>query len=314
MLTKTKRRVLFYLAIFIFLLLSAPVIFYSLGYGIGSDFKLHKTGGIFIKASESGAVVAVNKKNKNTSLLANSALIKNLLSGAYQTTVEKDNFWKWSKTLAVLPEMVTERNVLLVPKNAEIKILGTTTPALGIQKPKFPGVKKFWAIPKTDDFLILGDDGKFYKNKDMPAGKAGPFDVIGQWGNAALNILKSKKNSLFDENFSRIIYWDEENIDSYWISDLNKIPEWEKNSITNPERGLHILSASPIKEVKFYPGWPDYLLIASGNSIYVAEMERAGGQNIFPIYKGREPKIIRVDVGKLILLDDKNYIEIALPR
>src|SRR3989338_2287102 len=200
MLTKTRRRVLFYLAIFIFLLFVAPIIFYSLGYGIGSDFKLHKTGGIFIKASEAGAVLTVDKKNKNTSLLANSALIKNLLPGKYQVSVEKEDFWKWSKIIAVLPEMVAERDVLLVPKKAEIKILGTTTPALEIKNPKFPGVKKFWIIPKTNDFLILGDDGGFYKNKDI-------FDVIGQCSTTTFKILKSKKNSFFDENFSRIIYW-----------------------------------------------------------------------------------------------------------
>lgn len=301
MLTKTKRRVLFYLALFIFLLLSAPVIFYSLGYGIGSDFQLHKTGGIFIKASEAGAKITADKKNKNTSLLTNSALIKNLLPGEHQVSVEKDGFWKWSKTFIVLPNMVANRSVLLVPKNAEIKILGTTTPPLKIKKPKFPGVKKFWAIPKTEDFLILGDDGSFYKNKDI-------LDVIGQWGTTTFNILKSKKNSFFDENFSRIIYWSEENIDSYWISDLDKMPEWEK------DRSLHILSASPIRDVKFYPGWPDYLLVASGNSIYVVEMERAGGQNISPIYKGKEPKMVLLDASKLILLDDKNYIEIILPK
>ena len=307
MLTKTRRRVLFYLAIFIFLLFVAPIIFYSLGYGIGSDFRLHKTGGIFIKASEAGAVVTVDKKNKNTSLLANSALIKNLLPGEYQVSVEKDGFWKWAKTLAVRPEMVANRFVLLVPKRAEIKILGTTTPALEIKKPEFPGVKKSWIISKTGDFLILGDDGKFYKNKD-------PFDVAGQWGTTTLIALKSKKNSFFDENFERIIYWNEENIDSFWISDLDKMPEWEKNSAENPERGLHVLSASPIKDVRFYPDWPDNLLAASGDSIYVVEMELTGGQNIFPIYKGSAPKIISLESGQLILLDSKNYIEVTLPK
>ncbi|KKT57426.1 MAG: hypothetical protein UW81_C0024G0005 [Candidatus Giovannonibacteria bacterium GW2011_GWC2_44_9] len=301
MLTKTKRRVLFYLATLIFVLLSAPVILYSLGYGIGSDFKLHKTGGIFIKASGAGANVTVDKKNKSTSLLANSALIKNLLPGEHQVAVEKDGFWKWSKTFAVLPEIVAERFVLLVPKNTEIKILGTTTPTLETKKPKFPGVKKFWAIPKTDNFLILGDDGSFYRDKDL-------FDIIGQWGTTTFNILKSNKNSFFDETFSRVIYWGEENIDSYWISDLDKMPEWEK------ERGLHILSASPINDVRFYPGWPDYLMVTSGDSIYVVEMEQAGGQNIFPIHKGKQPKIIQIDAGKLILLDETNYIEVTLPK
>lgn len=69
MLTKTKRRVLFYLAILIFLTSLFPVILYSLGYGIGSDFKLTKTGGIFIKALEANAVMAVDKNIKSTSLL-----------------------------------------------------------------------------------------------------------------------------------------------------------------------------------------------------------------------------------------------------
>ena len=301
MLTKTKRRVLFYLATLIFVLLSAPVILYSLGYGIGSDFKLHKTGGIFIKASGAGANVTVDKKNKSTSLLANSALIKNLLPGEHQVAVEKDGFWKWSKTFAVLPEIVAERFVLLVPKNTEIKILGTTTPTLETKKPKFPGVKKFWAIPKTDNFLILGDDGSFYRDKDL-------FDIIGQWGTTTFNILKSNKNSFFDETFSRVIYWGEENIDSCWISDLDKMPEWEK------ERGLHILSASPINDVRFYPGWPDYLMVTSGDSIYVVEMEQAGGQNIFPIHKGKQPKIVQIDPGKLFLFDETNYIEVTLPK
>ena len=92
------------------------------------------------------------------------------------------------------------------------------------------------------------------------------------------------------------------------------MPEWERSLTANPARSLHILSASPIRDVRFYPGWPDYLLVASGDSIYVVEMERAGGQNIFPIYKGKAPKMISAETNQLILLDDKNYIEAVLPR
>ena len=71
MLTKTKRRVLFYLAILVFLLLLFPVILYSFGYGIGSDFKLHKTGGVFIKVSEAslGAAQPIEIKGTDSAAL-----------------------------------------------------------------------------------------------------------------------------------------------------------------------------------------------------------------------------------------------------
>ena len=129
--------------------------------------------------------------------------------------------------------------------------------------------------------------------------------------------MRGKQSSVFDENQSRIIYWDENGVYAYWVDDLKKMPEWEKNlkDQNQPERGLRVLSASPINGVLPYPAWPDQLMIASGNSIYVVEMDFAGGQNIFPIYKGKAPKIAFVDQSSnsLMLLDNGAYLEIKLP-
>ena len=62
MLTKRKRRALFYASIAIFAIVLFPIILYSLGYGITGDFQIKKTGGIYIEASESGADVFVEGK------------------------------------------------------------------------------------------------------------------------------------------------------------------------------------------------------------------------------------------------------------
>ncbi|OGF64591.1 hypothetical protein A2661_01345 [Candidatus Giovannonibacteria bacterium RIFCSPHIGHO2_01_FULL_45_24] len=302
MLTKRKRRVFFYISIFVFLFAALPIIFYSQGYRLGEDFALHKTGGVFIRTSESGALVRADKKNKQTSLINKSALVKNLLPGDYQISAEKEGFWPWSKRIEVLPEIVAERNALLVPKSPNMENLGTTSPRIEIPKPPYPSIKKFWEIPTTRDFIVLGEDGNFYKNRDN-------LDISGLWGATTYNILKSNKSSFFDENFLRIIYWDAHSIDAYWFGDFGLAPKWQK------ARELHVFySDSELADARFYPGWEDYLIVVSGDGIYTLEMDASGGQNIAPLYKGEKPKIVFMDkeIPALVIFDSGQYIRIKL--
>lgn len=303
MLTKRKRRALFYASIAVFAIVLFPIILYSLGYGITRDLKIRKTGGIYIKASESGADVFAEGKHKRTSLLGKNALIKNLLPGAYKVSVEKEGFWKWEKTLEVSSEMVEARNTLLIPKNIEGAVLGTSTPKIEKIISPFPSVKKFWLIPNTSDFLILGEDKKFYKNKE-------PMDVYKNFGREAAEILKSQKQSIFDETFSRLIYWDESIIDSYWFEDPEKMPQWQKDS---HQRVGPLRPAGAIRQVFSYPDWPDWLLVEMGNGVFALEMDISGGQNIFPIYKGKKPEIIFFEPDAITLKDDGNFLKITLP-
>ena len=304
MLTRTKRRFLFYTSVFIFIIMLVPILFYSLGYRVSSDFKILKTGGIFIQASQAGAELVIGARHKRTSFLGESALVKNLPPDTtYKISVLKDGFWPYIKELKVESETVTARNVLLIPQNIEGKILGTSTPKIEILKPNLPAVKRFWSIPGTNDFIILGDDGKFYRNKEL-------FDVAQAWGTTTYEILKGNKKSIFDENFSRLIYWDASVIDSYWIDKEDKLPRWQDQLFY---RIGPIKPTNSIRSVFSYPGWPDWLLIAMENGVFVLEIDHSGGQNVFPLYKGKKPDIISVEPDKIIILDDKRYIEITSP-
>ncbi len=331
MLTRKKRRVLFWISIVIFLILLVPVLFYSLGYTLGPDWTIKKTGGIFIQASESGANVYVDGKNiKGTSFFSANALIKNLSPGVHKVKVSKEGFSDWEKTLSVDSETVTNRTGLLIHKDpvgrfmdkTEItalppsgqfilkkKIVYAAVPAGSLEKQEalYFGVKKFWELPDTTDLIILGDDGNFYKNKNQ-------FNVIGNWGTTTADILKSDKNSFFTDASSRLIYWDRWSIDSYWIDNLDRMPQWEQNIEAKNLRLLHIYSADEeIRGVMPYPNYPDYLLVVLANGVYVLEMDPSGGQNIFTLYKGKAPNIISATSKLLILLDDGRYIEIKLP-
>ncbi len=348
MLTNKKRRVLLWLSVVAFIILLIPVFFYSLGYSLGPNWKLLKSGGIFIKATEAGASVFVHKdgfslitKKKNTSLLGHSALIENLSAGNYIVKVEKDGFWTWQKKLSVVAESVTAREILSVPTDPAGEILASSSPLSNAPKalkntkwfsilldapyqkksnilklsanlkPKilFSSARKFWVMP-NGDFLVFGDDGNFYLNNDK-------ISSIKNLSNEAISILKNSANSFFDVKNQRIIFWDQSSINSYWTDDLDKAPLWYKNTA---RLHIHTDEGNSIRKVLEYPGHPNYFLVAMQNGIFVMEEELAGGSatsadkpNIFPLYKGKSPEIIFTDSSSILIWDDNNFIEIKLP-
>ena len=171
MLTKKKRRIIFWFSILAFCVILIPVLLYSLGYRLDANWKIQKTGGIFIEASQTGAFIYIDgKENKKTSILSGNALIKNLTPSRHLVVIKKDGFWDWKKTLEIFPETVSSKTALLIPKDlsAEIVSHSTSTDASPYLKKNaifkenkliFSSVKKFWILPGTADLLILGEDG-----------------------------------------------------------------------------------------------------------------------------------------------------------
>ena len=297
MLTRKKRQVLFWFSILIFTALLVPVFLFSFGYGVGPGLKIQRTGGIAINSSQANALVAVNIfRRKKTSILGKSALIKNLVPGKYEVKVQKEGFWEWKKNLKVESEKVAFREALLVPLEINGEILGTTTPAVET-KPKLPpSVKKFWELKKSGEILILGEDKKFYRN-NKPENKI---------ATTTLEILKKSKNSFFSEDEQEIIVWDGKNVELFWIGEPDQMPLW-----MDKEHYISFSSEKTINDVKNYPNKADYLISSFENGIFAVEKEKPN--NIAPLYKGKNPKIISLEQDSLIFFDDDHYIKINLP-
>lgn len=329
MLTKRKRRFMFWATITAFFILSIFVLFYSLGYDFGPKWQLQKTGGIFIQANETGALVTVDgKTQKTTSLLSQNALIQNLNQGYHQVTVSKDSFKQWNKNLEVLPEMVSARDVVLLPNNPIVSVVATTTSELhqeyylqkniifryDAKKPKqvFVGVEKFWQLPKTNALLILGEDKNLYiNNRRVDQSTESSEPLLGLDVNVIptlLSLIDTKSNLIFDDGENRVIYWDAHTIGSYWIGKEDKMPQWQKT------RSILVLTIpSLIRNVMTFPRHGDYLLMEMGNGIWMLEMDAVGGQNLIPVYQGKEPKLIGKNSNTVFILDNKEYFSVALP-
>ncbi|MEK9175728.1 MAG: PEGA domain-containing protein [Patescibacteria group bacterium] len=329
MLTKRKRKFIFWITIVAFFILAIVVLFYSLGYRIGSKWQIQKTGGIFIQANQSGATVTMDgKKQKNTSLLSQNALIKNVGPGNHEIRVTKNMFYEWYKMFNVSPEIVTAYDVLLIPNKLSVQNIATTTyeltPAYYLSKhtiyqkdipkprPVFVGVEKFWQLPQSNTLLVLGEDKTFYiNNKKVDESTTTKETLLGLESDVAqilISLLRTKSNLIFDDSQNRVIYWDDHTIGSYWIGELDKMPQWQKT------RSILILTLpAKIRNIIAYPDHGDYLLMEMGGEIWALEMDSVNGQNFVPIYQGDNPKFLGKNTNTIFIQDNKQNFSIELP-
>src|SRR3989344_9375893 len=100
--TKRVKRMFFYSAVAVFLLLSYVVILYAQGYKYSfSEGKFQRTGAIALKANTGAKVYLDDELQGDTSFFSNSYGIDRLLPGTYKLGIQKDTYSSWQKTAAV---------------------------------------------------------------------------------------------------------------------------------------------------------------------------------------------------------------------
>lgn len=125
--TTRKRRILFFMSVLFFLLLTPILIEYSRGLRFDfENWQFVETGGFFFKiyAPTESQITIDNKPIKTTSAFSyfNNAFIQNLSPKVYKVKISKDGYQSWEKFLKIDPELVTEaQNVVLMPKDIEAK-------------------------------------------------------------------------------------------------------------------------------------------------------------------------------------------------
>jgi len=125
--TKRTRTILFIICLVLFLIVAPSVIFYSQGYRIDFETKkISQTGALFLKVWPKNVEIYFDGKlKKKTDFFFGSTLIENLLPKKYKVRVEKEGYFTWEKELEIKEkEVVDFKNIVLIPKNPNFKILG----------------------------------------------------------------------------------------------------------------------------------------------------------------------------------------------
>ena len=113
--TKRFKRILFYSAVAVFLVLSYVIILYEQGYKYSvSDGKFYRTGAVYLKTNVSANVYLNDKLLGNTSFFNNSYRLEGLLPGRYAIRIQKDSYSTWEKSVIVEEGFVTEFSKVLL--------------------------------------------------------------------------------------------------------------------------------------------------------------------------------------------------------
>src|SRR3990167_3565617 len=124
MLTRGKRRILFWLSVAVFLALVPVTVLYSLGYRFDRNFVLRKTGGLYIASDVSGSEIFINGElERRTNLLQSGVFVQNLAPNKYKVLVAREGYLGWSKELQIFSRFVSEARAVLVPAETNGKII-----------------------------------------------------------------------------------------------------------------------------------------------------------------------------------------------
>lgn len=176
--TIRERKMLFILAVLLFIVISPIIILYSLGYDF--DFfknKVIPTGGLYLNIMPKGVKIFIDgklEKENSPYALGSGIFIKDLPEKSYTLEIKKDDYYDWKKEIAVKSSLVTEfKHVLLAKKNPELiltnfKNIEEINKAEKIKKiEKILGVKiKNFSI-EDDLIFFLNDKSKLYQFEEQ---------------------------------------------------------------------------------------------------------------------------------------------------
>lgn len=275
--TKKTKRILFYSAVVIFVLLSYVVILYAQGYKYSfSEAKFFRTGSIFVKANEDAKVYVDDKFLNSTSFFGNSYTISGLLPGQYTVRLQKDDYGFWQKKVSVEEGLVSDYSkILLLPKSGEAKeSLKIEIKDLFYPTPKPTPTPSVKPTPKplpsktptfspvsvsTDPFYLK--NGVLFKNMENGETERLAYLVIGF--------------TLSPDN-KKIAWWNANELWVMWLSNTDYQPFHKAG-----DKDLITRFSIKIKNAAWFRD-SDHVVVDSGG-YKVIEIDKRGGLNIIEI-------------------------------
>lgn len=279
--TKRTKRLLFYSAVVIFVLLSYVVILYAQGYKYSfSEGKFFRTGSIYIKANEDAKVFMDDKFLNSTSFFGNSYTISGLLPGEYVVRLAKENYSSWQKKISVEEGLVSDYSrTLLLPVSGDEAIVlkqeitnllyptpKPTPPPAGGSSPSIKPTPKPSKTPTpslkpapTEPFFIK--TGVLFKTLDNGETERLAYSVTG------FDISPDNK---------KISWWNEKELWVMWLSNTDYQPYHKAD-----DKDLIMTFPFKIKNSAWFRD-SDHLIVDS-NGYKVIEIDKRGGLNIVEV-------------------------------
>ncbi|MCX5686014.1 MAG: PEGA domain-containing protein [Candidatus Omnitrophica bacterium] len=251
------RFIAFYLSVLIFFITLPILLSYSLGYKIDyRNFKIYKTGIIYLSSHPSGASVYVNGRLYKD---FTPAQIEELKPGSYKIEVKREGFYPWEGELAVRPNMVTKADrIELFPVTREMKRLSDRE------------ISDF-AVSDRGYVYYFTKSGLFRTGMDKS-----PPRKISSFSNWPDRITGKK----FSPDSGKLLYFNE---NAVTLVNLN--PDKFMAKVGEGASVEEIFkSPDPIMDVFWYPGL-NYIVVVTEKDIKAVELRGGATRNIASLYK-----------------------------
>ena len=338
--TRQSRRRLFWLSVGLFLLIAPPIIFYTTGWRLTSDFKVKRTGGLFVAVSEAESDVYLEGKfEKKTNFFQSGVFVQNLTPGPYSVLVSKDGFWPWAKVVQVSESGVAETKAMTLSQNIGGKVLlsgpfesvyaSGSDKILLLEEKKGQKYNLTFYDPDKNEFLSPANSSSKTLISNSDKIKA----II--WRTAGAEVFFEKKVLSLDFNFTnrsvaakssqsalddtlpalpQKISSDRKQNARAWYLDRQVWVEWLSDSpmpfYLSGSKEMVFETKDEVRGAAFMPKRDDVLMVAIENGVFAIEIDGRSRRNLQPLYKGKSPtfavleKIIYIlDNGTLSKLD-----------
>lgn len=240
------RGVLFYLSLLLFFIGLPLILFYALGYKFNlHNFKLIKTGLIYVKTQPEGARVYINHKLMPEKTPAS---IQELIPGVYKVTLELDKYYSWKGEVDVEAGKVSRLDKII--------LFSITPNLLQLNQEEF---SSFRIDTEKKLAYYLDQNKRIIYRSDLAAGN---FEDIANLPEDLLQISAwevspdGKKVAIFNNHQLNILFFDTQNDYEYLNSPIfldysrEKIINvfWHSDSyhlIVLTNRYVQIIEASP---------------------------------------------------------------------
>lgn len=256
----------------VFIIVIPLIIFYSFGYRISDNFKVVKTGGIFVSNVEGGASVLLNGKfKKSAGMIDRNMLVQNVKPGNYTVNVEKEGYRPWVKYIKVQEQLVEVCFPLLVP--SELKSVEITK-YIPIDKSDLK--RKGGKRPKPELNDEYTDVIELFKEAKKPAKSIFPTWNSKEIAALRLGPMRKLKGKIFLSNENNKMY-------VKWIGKKDQLPFF----INTMSKKLIYAPEKTIKAFDFYPKREDAFVVQfDDGSLFGVEIDtRFGYQNSYRIVK-----------------------------
>lgn len=292
-----KKRRLYLVLLTVFFFLSVPLIMmYASGYRLSSDFKIIKTGGIYVEVPVSGASFFVEDEFQGTGFLfQKSFFVQDLLPGVYSVRIDREGYHDWRKDFEVAPTLIVSGKALLLPKEPNLILVSSSSPEAVLEDELI--TQREVSIVEYRKFIAYFDATSTIKSAVSEIATSSIF-----YEGATTTVIELGDIGLWKGTGG---------LRAWWLGNADRFPYFFCKADTCSREILVAGGSEDISNFDFFPADNQFIIIEWPDGVFVTELDTRNPQNIQPLYAVTGAQFRVID-NTIYILDDGSLFEIDL--